>query len=472
MNNTKTNKKAQGKTTNVIEINQIIRKCNQTMSEMKALTWKEAEVGITFDQNAKISLIDDQTLIVGGDIGSAKHDFRAFDWRGREFSQKALEISNDEKGFEMVKSWILFHKEKQGLQKVIIGMEPTGHYWFNIAGWLMEQGFTVVLVNPHHVKKSKELDDNLNRKTDRKDPKVIAGLVRDGRYGLPYIPTGVYAELRSMTRIRLTNTEEKTRTMNRIKRWFSMHFPEYPIIYQKLDAVGSLLLLEQVALPEDIISLGALKINEIWRKVKLRAVGINKANAIVSAARRTIGRTEDPEAARYEIKWLLMQLNLYLDEENKIEAKLEELSKQISNIDKVLEIKGPGLKTVATIVAEIGELDRFNDVKQIQKLAGLALVEDSSGKHEGQTKISKRGRKRLRYQLYQAGLLLVGHNKEFKELHAYYTTREENPLKKMQSLMAVACKYLRVIYAILTKGITYDPQRMLSDIKRISVKAA
>lgn len=48
----------------------------------------------------------------------------------------------------------------------------------------------------------------------------------------------------------------------------------------------------------------------------------------------------------------------------------------------------------------------------------------------------------------------------------YYTTRKVNPLKKMQSLIVIACKILRVIYTILTKGTTYDPNKMLGDIVR------
>lgn len=87
----------------------------------------------------------------------------------------------------------------------------------------------------------------------------------------------------------------------------------------------------------------------------------------------------------------------------------------------------------------------------------------SSGKHEGKTKISYRGRKRLRYWLFQAAKSAVAHAEEFKELHIYYTTRPENSLKKMQSLIVIACKILRVIYAILNKGGTYDPEKLLSD---------
>ena len=90
------------------------------------------------------------------------------------------------------------------------------------------------------------------------------------------------------------------------------------------------------------------------------------------------------------------------------------------------------------------------------------------GKHKGETKISHRGRKRLRYWLFQAAKSAVAHAEEFKKLHGYYTTREQNPLKKMQSLIAIACKLLRIIFTILKKGIKYDPRKMLKDIRRES----
>lgn len=93
------------------------------------------------------------------------------------------------------------------------------------------------------------------------------------------------------------------------------------------------------------------------------------------------------------------------------------------------------------------------------------MVACSSGKHKGKTKISHRGRKRLRYWLFQAAKSAVSHADEFKQLHEYYTTRSKNPLKKMQSLVVIACKILRVIYTILKTGTIYDPEKMLKDIK-------
>ena len=111
-------------------------------------------------QNKKIEAITEKTLVIGIDVGSETHYARAFDYRGIEFSKKPFKFSNSEAGFEMFKAWILDIKEKHEKDKVVPGMEPTGHYWFNLGKFLQDNEMKPVLVNPHHVKKSKELDDN------------------------------------------------------------------------------------------------------------------------------------------------------------------------------------------------------------------------------------------------------------------------------------------------------------------------
>ena len=67
---------------------------------------------------------------------------------------------------------------------------------------------------------------------------------------------------------------------------------------------------------------------------------------------------------------------------------------------------------------------------------------------------------------------LVAHNEAFQQLHVYYTTRAENPLKKMQSLIVIACKLLRIIFTILKKGVPFDSERMLKDIVRPEARKA
>ena len=117
-------------------------------------------------------------------------------------------------------------------------------------------------------------------------------------------------------------------------------------------------------------------------------------------------------------------------------------------------------------LTEVGDVRRFKSLRQIQKLAGFPLRGNSSGKHKGQTAISKRGRSKLRAVLFNAVIPFIAKNPEFRSLHEYYTTRANNPLKKKQPAIATRCKRIRVFYAILTKGVTYDPQKRMSDIHR------
>ena len=417
-------------------------------------------------QNAKIEAITEKTLVLGIDVGSEMHYARAFDHRGIEYTKKPFKFSNTEAGFMALQAWILDLKEKHEKDKVVPGMEPTGHYWFNLGKFLQDNEMKPVLVNPHHVKKSKELDDNNPTKNDRKDPKVIAGLVREGRYMIPYLPDGVYADLRTASNIRFQLQAELTRIQNRISRWFHIYFPEYKTVYGKPDAKSGILILKTAPLPEDILTLGVDGVNQIWRDAKLRAVGKARAKTLIEAAGHSVGSKEGAVSARMEIRMLLEDYESRNTRLQEVMVLIEELVKGIPMAEKLLEIKGVGIRTVSGFLAEVGDISRFNNPKELQKLAGLALVENSSGKHKGGTTISRRGRKRLRYLLFEAAMSLVAKNPEFRELHNYYTTRRRNPLKKMQSLMAVATKLIRVFYAMLTKGVDYDPKKMVSDIRR------
>lgn len=420
-------------------------------------------------QNAKIASITEKSLIVGIDVGSETHYARAFSWRNYEYSKKPFAFSNDEDGFASFKAWMDDIAEKHEMEKVIPGMEPTGHYWLNLGAYLQGQGMRPVHVNPHHVKKSKELDDNNPNKNDRKDPKTIAGLVNEGRFSYPYIPTGIYAEIRNLSNLRIQTQEEITRIKNRIARWFSIYFPEIKDVYKNPDAVSGLMVIKQAPLPCDIKGLGVDGVNKIWRDARLKGAGLKN---LVTAAEHSIGNTEAPRSARKEIRNLLNDYEIYKSRMDELMEEIEELLSGIPYIDKLMGISGIGIKTVSCFIAEVGDIERFDNPKQVQKLAGYAIVADSSGKHNGESRISHRGRKRLRYALYEAAVSVIGKNKEFKEIHHYYRTREKNPLKKMQSVIAVACKLIRIFYAILTKGIDYDGQKMLRDIVRPGMQSA
>ena len=134
---------------------------------------------MNYKQNERLNQLTNETLIIGVDIAKEFHVARAQDIRGMEFG-KSIKFNNSLPGYLEFESWIKDIKLAESKNHVIIGMEPTGHYWLNIARYLRDKDeYNVVTVNPMHVKKIKELDDNVQTKTDKKDAKIIAQLVKD-----------------------------------------------------------------------------------------------------------------------------------------------------------------------------------------------------------------------------------------------------------------------------------------------------
>ena len=466
MNIKGTKKKNQVVTANIFEQQELLKKSEVIKENLTASTWRELETNGKFDKNKKLSFISDDMLILGCDVGSETHYVRAIDTRGRELSKSAYSFNNNQEGFRSAKEWAVRIAAEHDKGQIVLGLEPTGHYWFCLATWMIANGISVVQVNPYAVKQTKEVEDNSQLKDDRKDPKLIANLVKDGNFGMPYLPEKIYAELRRLSMFRDQLNEDRIRTINRMHREMKIYFPEYKEALGKVDGAFSLELLKEAPFPDELTALGEEGIRQIWHAAKLRGRGYSRAREILQYAKASVGIKDGSIASKAAVKWFVQKI-MELDVELAvIENQINQKCQEIPHTGNVLEISGIGENTLSGILAEMGDISRFDDVKEIQKLSGLGLVACSSGKHKGETKISHRGRKRLRYWLFQAAKSAVAHAEEFKELHMYYTTRADNPLKKMQSLIVIACKLLRIIYTILNTGTFYDPKKMLMDIRR------
>ena len=382
---------------NVQEQREMVEKANRILSEMKSFTWRDLETQGKFSKNDKLSFIDDDMLILGCDIGSETHYVRAIDTRGRELSRKALAFDNNAEGFQKAHDWAVQLAASNDKKQIVLGLEPTGHYWFCLAAWMVSNGISVVQVNPYAVKQTKELEDNSQQKDDRKDPKLIANLVKDGNYGMPYLPEKVYAELRRLSMFREQLTEDRNRSMNRLHREMKIYFPEYKDAFGKIDGAFCMAVLKEAPFPEDILKLGGEGIREIWHQAKLRGRGYSRASEIVKYAETSIGLKDGTATGREAVRWFAEKI-MELDEElAEIENRLNEKCREIPHAENVLEIPGIGGKILSGILAEMGDISRFDNAKELQKLSGLGLVSCSSGKHKGETRISHRGRKRLRY---------------------------------------------------------------------------
>lgn len=415
-------------------------------------------------QNQRIIRITEKTLVVGADIAKKIHVARAVDFRGLELGNDCV-FHNDQEGLTKLTTWMKELGRIHEKADIVFGIEPTGHYWFPLAAYLKEQGIKIVLVNPHHVNKSKELEDNSQTKSDYKDAMVIANLIRNGRYSEPNLPTKEYAELRILMNLREKIMVSLNQVKTRITNWFDRYFPEYPQVFKDWEGRASLMTMRQFPTPEEIVSTGARGILTHWKTEVKRGVGIKRAEQLYAAATVSIGLKEGLKAGRMELASFLEQFDLFVKQE---ETLMEEVMKILENIpgtEHMLSIPGIGVLTVAGFLAEVGDLKNYDHGQQIIRLAGLNLIENSSGTRKGQTGISKRGRSRLRGLLFRCMLPMVAKNEEFKALHKHYTTRNQNPLKKMQSMIALCGKLIRVLYTLGTKQKEYNANDVLGPVR-------
>jgi len=416
------------------------------------------------------------TLIVGIDIAKSTHWARFTDYRGVEVG-KAVKFESNRKGFEAIVARTEQLRKgsppKNAFTQVIIGMEPTGHYWKTLAHYLMESGYRVVGVNPYHTKKAKEFDDNSPTASDKKDAITIARLVKNGSFFAPYLPTDTYAELRVLANSRESVMRRNNAVKNTITAILDEYFPEiYEVFKNPLTGKASRQVLKSCPFPALILALGEAGVLEEIKKAVKKTIGIKKVQMLITAAAESVGVGYGTESSRLRLGQLIDELEMIERQLAEIEVSMEKLLYKTGYAESLLSIKGVGVVTAARFLGEAGDPLRFDDARQIANYAGYNLIEDSSGKSKSGTCISKRGRSQLRSLLYQMAFTMVGCNAEMKALHKYLTSRAKNPLKKKQSLVVVSKKIITVIYSLLKKQATYDPALALGAVRREMIQAA
>ncbi len=424
-------------------------------------------------QKRKQLAITDDTLVVGVDIAKNYQWARFVDFRGIEHDH-ALKFKNRKGGFEVILAKIRAICKQDNFKKVVVGMEPTGHYWKAFANWLKKQaGITVVLVNPYATKQAKELDDNSQTKSDKKDALTIAKLIAQGRYFELYLPHDIYAELRGLSTTRTSLNKRKNAIKNTITAVLDEFFPEYVEVFKHpLKGKASRHILKTCPFPKFIREFGEDGVTEEIKKAVKKTVGRKKARQLIEAAKESIGVDYGEEAAKLKLRMLIDELELLEQQTEDLEKQMACALNKTDYAEFLLTIKGIGIVTLAACLGELGNPTRFDDPRQMSRMAGYNLIEDSSGKNKSGTKISKRGRKNLRSVLYQMALTMVATNEEMKELYNYLKTREKDPLRKMQALIVISKKILTIIHTLTKKKESYDPDKVFGHIRREQLKAA
>lgn len=250
-------------------------------------------------------------------------------------------------------------------------------------------------------------------------------------------------------------------------------FPEYAEVFKcPLSGKASRQILKSCPFPKFTLALGEDGVTEEIRKAVKKTVGKKKAVQLVEVAKESVGVDYGEEAARLKLRLMLEELELLEKQTEELERAMEAALQATDYAEFLLSIKGIGVVTLAACLGELGDPTRFDNPRQMSRMAGYNLVEDSSGKNKSGTKISKRGRKNLRSVLYQMALTMVATNEEMKQLYHYLKTREKDPLRKMQALIVISKKILTLIHTLAKKKESYDPGKVFGHVRREQLKSA
>ena len=406
--------------------------------------------------NEKIERITQDTLICGIDIGKTKCCVRFCDYRGLEVYHKIWFDRTE--NLDAIGCQITAAMYKENKNDVIIAFEPTGHYWLNIDKYFKDCGQETVLMPTYTVKQAKEQYDQNPTKSDPKDALLIARLTSEGKYVKPIERNEIYQDIYSGYQIYDDIQIEINRIKNKIHVWNDKYFPELERVY-KINSVGVKPIYENQLIPSEIKDMGLEVFIELMTKNNSRA---NKSNIInLKKLCEKSNAINIDNFSKYEIKRLYERYEELVKELEEVKNKLIELASQIDYAEKLVEISGVNYISVIGIIAETGDLRNYEHAKQVIKMSGLSLKENSSGKKKGKKHISKRGRSKLRRNLKQIGITLVKNNNFFLQLHNYYTTQRENKLNKLVSINAIIRKFTYIMMSIVKSGESFNIEKAI-----------
>jgi transposase len=388
------------------------------------------------------------------------HVAQATNYRGIVLSNRHLSFSNTIEGFEKLRRWMEGMQQKHRLSSLIIGMEPTGHYWWNLANWLVDKGLNVVQVNPATTKRNKENRDNCPSKSDPKDALVIADVVSRGYYYDYTRHAGDFQRLRTMMSDREFWVTNSVRLQNRIVRWLDIYFPEYASVFKDWTCPRSIATLKAFPTPSDLHGQSIEEVISGWRKYMKRAggtTGRQKAAELLSKARQSVGDTAVLREAKQDLQRLLDEFERITEILEQVERELGTLLERIPLVSQLRSVKGLGTIYIAAILSSAGDLRQYAHGRQLLRRAGLNLAESMSGKRKGEIVISKRGDAKLRKYMYLATLTLVGTNPVFRQLHE--NNVQVKHMGKQQSVFKLLGKLARILVGMVQNGDSFIPEK-------------
>ena len=388
--------------------------------------------------------------IVGIDIGKNHHEASIVSPEGKQIG-RSLRFATTHKGADSLMSFIF---KNIGNSPCVFGMEATGHYWYPIYSFLKAKGYTICVINPIQ-------SDSLRKmyirqtKNDSIDSFLIAEVIRFGQFGTTSMADENILAMRQLCRYRDSVISSRTEIKLRIGTIMEQIFPEYEKQFSSLWVSTSMGILEKYLTPENIENAPIDELFEIIKDKSHNRLTKAKAISIKEAAADTFGIKIAQDAFSFQLKQLIDRMN-FLDKQ--IEALDCQILEYYEKFDCYLHtIPGIGMIAAATILAEIGDINRFKSSSALVAFAGIDPTVRQSGEFSStHNHMSKRGSPYLRHAIFLAATTCSFHN---SPLNAYYKKKREQGKHHLTATGAVARKLTTVIYAVLRDSKPYEPKK-------------
>jgi transposase len=401
-------------------------------------------------------------LIVGIDIAKDKHHAFFGTAYGKTLWRRLI-FTNDLTGYCRLVEQVEVLIQQHQLKEVVFGLEPTSNYHKPLAHWLIQQGYSVVLVGGKAVKDNRELIDGRWDKNDTKDSANVADLISQGKCQFYEHPADNMVAVRSLLVVRKQLKKEEHRLRMRIRNGLiAKYFPE-------MDRHWGSCLEENLAIVRwylDPRKIAATEFDQFVRHVTTTDRGlrqVNRLKAIYQAAGQSVGLPVDT-CACYEAQVVVERLKRVKEEILQTMHQIESVCQKIPGYKLLLSIPGFGPYIAALVLAAIANPLRFTSRKQVIRLAGLDLNASRSGKKslDSVPVISKKGDADLRYALYQAALIASYHNDGFRRLyHRMLDGRQGERGIKTKARVKLAAKMLVIAWTLLKNNEQFDEKRLL-----------
>ena len=403
-------------------------------------------------QVAKRQRIRKATLIVGVDIGKAFNAIGFMDKEGNVLGSCA-KLYNNRDGFEEFINLIEELKAKHHLRDVLIGMEPTGHYWRKLAYFAKDHGYEVRFVRTTALKHHREIDESSSAKSDQRDALTIANITREGKYIDTVIEDGLLRQLRTLSKARERLLRYSVSAKNSLHAALDDYFPELHEIFWSMGSRSLWAILDLCPFPQDVVLLKVSTLRDLIAQSSRKKTGsASKTEKLIEAAQKSIGVKQIGNADRYRVQMCLEEVKRTVLSLKNMDKQLKCLLKETPAASYLMSIPGIGPLSAAVFLGELGDPAHFHNARQIVKYAGYDPQESDSGSRIGRKFISKKGRGLLRKYLFFMSMRVVVLSNYFQE---YYLRKLETknrvgqqPRRK-EMLCAVAIKLIKVIFALL-----------------------